>query len=446
MSALRRQLSKALSFAVITAVMTGLSLVTPGTAQADQTEDAVTQRLNSARQQAGLRSLTVAGDLVAVARQHSQRMASQNNLYHNPDLPKQVTNWQSLGENVGYGGSVASLHDAFMASPSHRANILSSTYTEVGVGAVWSGSRLWVTQVFRKPITATPAPTPPPAPAGSDLFVTMPNGTTSGRVEVHGLSRGSDYRQFGVHAATAFGAVDPSQWSFQIGSYAGSGRPDLIGVRHAGGSSGRVEVHVLSAASGYRSFVLHAATPLPAVNSRDWQFVVGSLGGDRRSNLFAIKSGSTGSGRTEVHALGEVGGYRYWVLHSATALPPVPAGGWTFLVGDAAGRGDLVGVQRTGTTSGRTEVHTLSRDSGYSSFALHAATPLGQTPGGQYGYVLGDLEGDGRPDLFAVKRSQTGSGATEAHVLSAGSGFKQWALNAATGLHPVADTVTFGAR
>src|SRR5204862_1717148 len=57
------------------------------------------------------------------------------------------------GENVGVGPNVDSLEDAFMNSPEHRANILDSDYTEIGIGtAVGKDGRLYVTQDFRQPM------------------------------------------------------------------------------------------------------------------------------------------------------------------------------------------------------------------------------------------------------------------------------------------------------
>ena len=53
-----------------------------------------------------------------------------------PRLTSDVTNWRWVGENVGYGPDVATVHAAFMNSPAHKANILDRDYTEVGIGAV----------------------------------------------------------------------------------------------------------------------------------------------------------------------------------------------------------------------------------------------------------------------------------------------------------------------
>jgi hypothetical protein len=53
-------------------------------------------------------------------------MAGSELLYHTPSrvFYERVRNWRLIGENVGAGGSVSSLHEAFMASPDHRAIIL----------------------------------------------------------------------------------------------------------------------------------------------------------------------------------------------------------------------------------------------------------------------------------------------------------------------------------
>lgn len=113
--------------------------------------------LNRERTARGLRAYASAGDLVSVARWQSTRMATLDSLHHNASLTTMVTGWLALGENVGYGGSAQQVHDALMASPGHRANILSTTFSQVGIGTVVDArGRLWVTQVFRKPVGRSP--------------------------------------------------------------------------------------------------------------------------------------------------------------------------------------------------------------------------------------------------------------------------------------------------
>lgn len=122
-------------------------------------------RVNQERAGHGLSALTVASDLVSVARDHSERMASEDDLYHNPNLGSDVNGWQKLGENVGMGPSVTAIHTAFMNSTGHRDNILDSDWVEVGIGVVVdSAGTIWVTQIFRLPSGATSDPKPEPAP------------------------------------------------------------------------------------------------------------------------------------------------------------------------------------------------------------------------------------------------------------------------------------------
>jgi Cysteine-rich secretory protein family len=112
--------------------------------------------MNSARQANGLRPYAVASDLTSVARSHSEQMASRQSLYHNPSLTTQVSNWQAVGENVGEGPTVADIHQAFMNSPEHRANILDHDFTQVGVGVTVDGNGIvWVTEDFRQPMSSS---------------------------------------------------------------------------------------------------------------------------------------------------------------------------------------------------------------------------------------------------------------------------------------------------
>jgi hypothetical protein len=122
--------------------------------------------VNSARAAAGLPAYAYAGDLADVALGQAQRMAARQAIYHNPNLATEVSNWRMVGENVGVGGTVDSLHDAFMNSPAHRANILSDQFTEIGVGSVvGDDGRMYVAEVFRLPDGGDAAAAPEPAPA-----------------------------------------------------------------------------------------------------------------------------------------------------------------------------------------------------------------------------------------------------------------------------------------
>jgi uncharacterized protein YkwD len=156
----RQRLAAALvAFAlVLAALVTGAATVA-APAGATSVEDSFTSRMNQARVARGIPRLTTRSHLVAVAREWANTMAAQSKLYHNPELTSDVNNWRWVGENVGYGPDALTVHVAFMSSPGHRANILDRDYTEVGVGAVVVGSRVWVAEVFRRPMRITTSST-----------------------------------------------------------------------------------------------------------------------------------------------------------------------------------------------------------------------------------------------------------------------------------------------
>ena len=168
---------RVLTLLVVAAVAALALAVVPGRAFAGPNEGDFIAAANGARANAGLSSYTYAGDLAAVARAQAERMAASGKLYHNPDLGGSVSNWQGLAENVGVGPDWGTIHQAFMDSPDHRAAILDSGYTQMGVGtAIDKDGTMWVAEVFRLPAGATPPATG--TDTGSSAGAT--SGTTSG--------------------------------------------------------------------------------------------------------------------------------------------------------------------------------------------------------------------------------------------------------------------------
>lgn len=116
------------------------------------------KKVNAERVSDGLKKLRLDPELSKAARKHTKEMIQANKknpdrgLFHttSEQFHKRVTNWTIIGENVGYGGSVSSLHVAFMDSPPHAHNVLTATFTNVGVGARRDNNgRMWVTFIFQ---------------------------------------------------------------------------------------------------------------------------------------------------------------------------------------------------------------------------------------------------------------------------------------------------------
>lgn len=122
--------------------------------------------INASRSANGLAPLSVDGGLRSHARVHTQDMIDAGNIFHSTSAELQAaggSGWSKLGENVGRGGSVGSLHNAFMNSSGHRANILGD-YNYVGIGTGTSDGVLYVTVVFMKKGTTQQTTTTTAAP------------------------------------------------------------------------------------------------------------------------------------------------------------------------------------------------------------------------------------------------------------------------------------------
>jgi len=134
--------------------------------------------INRERSRVGPAKLALKDDLTTIARRHSRRMAADGTIYHNSNLGNEISgNWTAAGENVGMGPDCPSIHDAFMASPGHRSNILDLDFNQVGVGVAYDhDGTVYITEDFagrrspsprrvavRKPQVLRPSSKPRPA-------------------------------------------------------------------------------------------------------------------------------------------------------------------------------------------------------------------------------------------------------------------------------------------
>ena len=139
--------------ALVVGLMLALSVVMfPGQAEAGPAEDAGTAAwlVNQTRAEYGLHRLMPDRELQILANRQANRMAASGYIYHSGNLGGQLSwGWLSWAENVGYGPSVDWVHDAFMNSGYHSANILEPSYNYVGVGVAYgSDGKVYVAQVF----------------------------------------------------------------------------------------------------------------------------------------------------------------------------------------------------------------------------------------------------------------------------------------------------------
>lgn len=123
-------------------------------------EQQVVDLVNKERAAAGLPALKANTKLAAVAEKKAEDLRDKNYFDHQSptygspfDMMKQFgITYTSAGENIAKGQRTPQeVMNGWMNSPGHRANILNSSYTEIGVGYVTdsNGTAYWVQHFIR---------------------------------------------------------------------------------------------------------------------------------------------------------------------------------------------------------------------------------------------------------------------------------------------------------
>jgi len=151
------------SLLVGTALLTAVVGFVPATTAGATNTAAASQFIsltNSLRASRGLPGLQVDGTLTAKAQGWAQYMADNNVLAHSTLTAGLPGNWQRVGENVGRGGDVVTVHNAFVASAGHLKNLVDPGFTHIGVGVVDTPGGLYVAEVFMQTKSQPSAPAP----------------------------------------------------------------------------------------------------------------------------------------------------------------------------------------------------------------------------------------------------------------------------------------------
>ncbi len=200
------------------------------------------------------------------------------------------------------------------------------------------------------------------APDNRDIFIVLKHGTGSLALEVHVLTAASNYRAWGLRISTNMGEIG-HEADVSIAP-----NRDLVIARKFSTGSGMVELYILAAATAYQSYVLQAATALVAVDI-SWTFLMSIPNRD----LIGIKRGSTGTRSTEVHLISAASGYKKFAFQTATALHETAVDA----VFTTRWGGDVCFVAAQGTGSRKVELHCLAAVTKYQSFSVQVATAQG---------------------------------------------------------------------
>lgn len=140
----------------------GQKLTIPSIPDVKSQEDEVIRLVNIQRANAGLQTLTQNWQLSRVARYKSQDMIDKGYFAHTSPtygspfkmMESFGIRYSAAGENIAMGQRTPSeVMNAWMNSPGHRNNIMSPSFTQIGVGlAKDKNGRMYWTQMFIKPL------------------------------------------------------------------------------------------------------------------------------------------------------------------------------------------------------------------------------------------------------------------------------------------------------
>jgi len=128
----------------------------PAHAQDSGSAQSLFESANHERAVQGLAPLKWSATLATAARQHAVRMAAQNTLSHQlpgePGMAERASQagarFSSLAENVAEGSSAQSIHQQWMKSPPHRANLLGAQLDSVGIAVAERDGVLFAVEDF----------------------------------------------------------------------------------------------------------------------------------------------------------------------------------------------------------------------------------------------------------------------------------------------------------
>ena len=134
--------------------MVTIFAVSTGCESIDAERNEVVALVNRSRAEAGLGTLNTNVALDIKADAWAQKLRDSCDLSHSKLSDGAPKEWTKLGENVGYGGTITQIHEAYLNSPGHRANIMDGSFTTMGAAAVWGDCqgqrRVFTVQVFMR--------------------------------------------------------------------------------------------------------------------------------------------------------------------------------------------------------------------------------------------------------------------------------------------------------
>lgn len=254
----------------------------------------------------------------------------------------------------------------------------------------------------------------------TDLYCLRRTGSPSGRIDLRVLEAASGWTRLKLEIPTRLLPSEEASYpALLLGDYHARNVQDLFALKRGGT---RLEVHVLDAkppkGNAYWDYLIEWGTPIDAAEVPDFDFFLGHYNSEGRPDLFAVKHRNTSRGKVEIHILTGKSQYQKFALQIETSLPVDPSGRLRFGVArfDRVGGNSDVFALMPGPRV--LEVQVFDGTRGFQSLAASFATALPAADAPNFDFRIGDCAQTALSGpLYALKRRNTSRGKLEVHLL-----------------------------
>jgi hypothetical protein len=273
-----------------------------------------------------------------------------------------------------------------------------------------------------------------------DLLAVKTNAVSNNNNEIHiyygkdsfkGDSEGGN----SDHITTSLNSTYPQgDWFFDFGDYNSDNKLDLYAIKGTNGFINdkyisKTNLMILSG-TNYQDVLLGQTDTVLELTNDKFSFDLETLKGDRVADIWAIAKTGTQSGRVEVHTISGRNTNKF-LINKPTGINALTANdNFSFDMKDydRDGINDLWAIKRSHTSEGKTEVHIYSGATDFKKqeeggISWHFVTSMNEAQM-DFSFAVGDYDKDGYQDLWAIKNRNTGSGKTEVHIFSGKYGFR----------------------
>lgn len=247
-----------------------------------------------------------------------------------------------------------------------------------------------------------------------DVWKVGHGSTGSGKTEVHILDGSNRFGGFLLNWPTADGHnQNDSTTEYVTGDFNTDGRTDLWKIAHGSTGSNTTEVHIMNGANNFQSYLLNWPTA-DGANQTDsnFEYVTGDYNRDGRTDLWKVQHTTSGSNKTEVHILDGSNNFQSFLGHPVTVDGAGQSDGSVeYAAADYNGDGhvDLWKVKHGSNGSGKTELSIMDGSTNFSTWLLNATTIDGHNQADStVEYLVADYSGAGNSGPPPTSCTQSG--------------------------------------